>query len=226
MGLLQNPIYHPPEVCNKMNIKCFFCLLARALAGRKQENGVSNKAVDTWWTALTADGVRHTLPNLRASLLASNAFTPWWPSAWGPTHQMQRCPLGSMPADGSSSSRTVGLPSMHTAKHSYDREGGFTHVFCSPWHSYLQRAGSSIILFTGIRFWYVGNVVLEKANSHHPSMEDNTMPSQVALSTGRFLCSWKGFLICAMSIAVLIMGKTKHTFLVTPAESVLIFLFK
>jgi len=74
--------------------------------------------------ALTADGLECSLTNPTHPLLAS--------SPWGPAHQMQRCPLGSMPVDGSSSSRTEGLPSMHTAKHSYGRERGWGQTFCSP----------------------------------------------------------------------------------------------
>lgn len=151
---------------------------------------------------------------------------PWWHSAWGPTHQTQCCPLGSMPVDGSSRSRTAGLPSTHIAKHSYDRERGLSQVFCSPWHSVYKELRTESLHLWESRFWFIGNVDLEKANFHHLTMGDKTMFSWVAQSTGRSLRSWRGFFMCAMGIAVLIIGKTKHTFLVIPADNFLAFFFK
>lgn len=151
---------------------------------------------------------------------------PWWHSAQGPTHQTQRCPLGSMPVDGSSRSRTVGSPSMHIAKHSYGRERGLSHIFCSPWQSAYKELRTALLHLWESRFWFIGNVGLEKVNVHHPTMGDNMMVSWVAQSTTKSLRSWKGLLICAMSITVLIIGKTKHTFLVIPADNFLVCFFK
>ena len=139
------------KFATRMKVKWFFSLLAHALARENQENGISNKTIGTWWAALIANAVKHSLPNLRHLLLASNPFTTMVAQ-----RLMSDSPDRALPIGVHASWRLVQEQDCGVAQHAHceaqlQQGKGFESNLLQSLALCLQRAADSVASFMGIK---------------------------------------------------------------------------